>query len=196
MSRPTTWPYALVMAALCLLAGLLLWDAASAASVWQSARHQRAEDWWEFANPITPGGSFTEAIAMMPQNPSWLEGFVGITVGLGAREAAGRQVGELVAPSGPNVLIATTEDGVKVAPGLGYTDDMVGGNLVREDYEPILPTETIQRFWDEERVEQLGFGVWAVRADEPEERLVLHRDFTGSHILIVPRSLSPIGGGE
>jgi alkylation response protein AidB-like acyl-CoA dehydrogenase len=133
---------------------------------------------------------------MMPQNPSWLEGFVGITVGLGAREAAGRQVGELVAPSGPNVLIATTEDGVKVAPGLGYTDDMVGGNLVREDYEPILPTETIQRFWDDERIEQLGFGVWAVRADEPEERLVLHRDFTGSHILIVPRSLSPIGGDE
>jgi hypothetical protein len=183
------------MVALCLLAALLVWDATGASSIWQSTRHQRADDWWEFANPITPGESFTEAISMMPQNPSWLEGFVGITVGLGAREAAGGQVGELVVPSESGVLIATTEEGVSVTPRLGYTDDMVGGRLVRQDYDPRLPTETIQRFWDEERVEQLGFGIWVVRSGEPEDRVVLHRDHTGSHILIVPWSLSPLGGG-
>jgi hypothetical protein len=190
----------LTLAFLALLVGLtlvLLVDIVGAQSVWNADRFDDSQ-WWQFSKPMTPGDSFVRALEQLPQNPSWFDDYVGIAIGLAAREAVGdMQVGRVIAPAPDmSVLVVKDEDGNPVTPIPGYVGYLTGNTVEYVEYEPIVPTETIQRWWDEGRMKTVAWDVHYVEVDEPGNAVVLHRDWTGANIFVVPLSESPYGGGS
>ena len=204
-----------LMALLLGLTAILLWDLMSVENPFDP---DRGRDWWDQATPGYSIASLADYVERQDDGTAILREWHSLGVGLAARGIAAGEVRELVLPDdlesiaimpppadepedeGPSFvddllgreIAVDPEDAEEPVPWAvrpAYVFRLVGGNITYETYDAVLDPEMLEQFALEGRLIEYPREVYAVRPDQPEDRMAVFRDESAEVLLVVPFSL-------
>lgn len=187
MLRTRSWiALVLVAAAVAVLAS----DLARVQDPFEPFGRPMSDRWWGFYPIERTGDDFALVISTFPRHPERRARYLALSVGEAVREVTGGEApSALRAPADLEALRILLPDGRTDAPLCDQLLDVNAGRLVREAYDPVVPTAAVEAWTAAGVLTEFPLGVALVApTGGTESAFGLFVDGARTRLLVVPDS--------